>query len=315
MVNSVKSKSDEPKKVAVACQGGGMHAAFTVGVLTEILNDIEKQEKWKDKKRFKLVGLSGTSAGALCALMVWYGLAPKQSGSSSSADEARRRLNDFWNEFVAKTEAETVLNFLTYRTFWLEEQEIPRLGVNAPIFGSLNPYGEIFKAVADWLPGLGVRKEYFDLNKLLTEACPALENDSIKWQEVKTRLLIGASEVVNGFETVFDSDVQKKECNTKTRECNTSKVLKGRIGTGASAWRSVCRVSPRQGHYPFSARRSISMGTVIIGTAFTRRIHQCGNLLRELTRCPTNCGSCASILSNGHVCPSLIRTSRTVRMS
>lgn len=228
MVNSVKSKSDEPKKVAVACQGGGMHAAFTVGVLTEILNDIEKQEKWKDKKRFKLVGLSGTSAGALCALMVWYGLAPKQSGSSSSADEARRRLNDFWNEFVAKTEAETVLNFLTYRTFWLEEQEIPRLGVNAPIFGSLNPYGEIFKAVADWLPGLGVRKEYFDLNKLLTEACSALENDSIKWQEVKTRLLIGASEVVNGFETVFDSDVQKKGMQHENKGMQHVKGFKGK---------------------------------------------------------------------------------------
>jgi hypothetical protein len=27
-------------KVAVACQGGGMHAAFEVGVLTEILKDI-----------------------------------------------------------------------------------------------------------------------------------------------------------------------------------------------------------------------------------------------------------------------------------
>jgi predicted acylesterase/phospholipase RssA len=27
-----------PKKIAVACQGGGTHAAFTVGVLTAILN-------------------------------------------------------------------------------------------------------------------------------------------------------------------------------------------------------------------------------------------------------------------------------------
>ncbi|MGA7531191.1 MAG: patatin-like phospholipase family protein, partial [Pseudolabrys sp.] len=61
-------------KVAVACQGGGMHVAFTVGVLTEILRDIDT------RNRFDLVGLSGTSAGALCALMVWYGLAPKIQG-------------------------------------------------------------------------------------------------------------------------------------------------------------------------------------------------------------------------------------------
>src|SRR5689334_8911729 len=59
------------KKVAVACQGGGIHASFTVGVLSEILGDIQA------KRRFKLIGLSGTSAVALCALMAWYGLAHK----------------------------------------------------------------------------------------------------------------------------------------------------------------------------------------------------------------------------------------------
>jgi NTE family protein len=34
---------DAPKKVAVACQGGGTHAAFAVGVLTEILKEYEKK--------------------------------------------------------------------------------------------------------------------------------------------------------------------------------------------------------------------------------------------------------------------------------
>ena len=58
-------------KVAVACQGGGMHAAFEVGVLTEILKHQSEQ------KKFDVVGLSGTSAGALCAMMVWYGLVKK----------------------------------------------------------------------------------------------------------------------------------------------------------------------------------------------------------------------------------------------
>ncbi|MFL6821833.1 MAG: patatin-like phospholipase family protein, partial [Xanthobacteraceae bacterium] len=71
---------DAPKKVAVACQGGGTHAGFAVGVLTEILKEYEK-------KKFELVGLSGTSAGALCTLMVWYGLAPK-NGDAGSVREA-----------------------------------------------------------------------------------------------------------------------------------------------------------------------------------------------------------------------------------
>src|SRR6478672_5213312 len=160
-------------KVAVACQGGGMHAAFEIGVLTEILEDI------KERKRFELVGLSGTSAGALCALMVWYGLAPKP-GSPGSADEAIEKLNGFWDDFVASTGAETALNFLTYGAFWAEEKEIPVLGVNAPILG-LNPYGALFKAFAASLPSLGVRKQYFDLEEMLAKACP--DFDRINWPD------------------------------------------------------------------------------------------------------------------------------------
>jgi NTE family protein len=186
--------------VAVACQGGGMHAAFEVGVLTEILNDVEN-------KQFDLVGLSGTSAGALCTLIVWYGLARK-NGKPGSAADARTQLNDFWDKFVASPGAEAVLNFLTYRVFRAEEMEVPGLGINAPLVaGVLNPYGALYQTVAAWLPHLYVRSEYFDLDGLLKKACP--EFDFVEWQKVNTRLLIGASEVVNGLETVFDSNVNK----------------------------------------------------------------------------------------------------------
>jgi NTE family protein len=187
-----------PTKVAVACQGGGMHAAFAVGVLDEILRDLENN-------KFELVGLSGTSAGALCALMVWYGLASK-NGSNGSPEKARNALRDFWDNFVARTGGEIALNALTYGSFRAEEQEIPVLGINAPILG-LNPYGLFYQMIAASLPHLGVRKQYFDLDDLLKESCP--EFDNIDWEKVETRLLIGASEVVNGFETVFDSNVNK----------------------------------------------------------------------------------------------------------
>jgi NTE family protein len=190
-----REKTATPK-VAIGCQGGGMHAAFEVGVLTEILADVKRN-------RFELVGLSGTSAGALNALMVWYGLAPK-GGSPGSVADAVDSLNDFWENFVASTNASTVLNSLTYGAFRAQEAEL--LGISAPAF-VLNPFGVISKAVAAFLPSLGVRQQYFDLENILDEACPQF--DSIDWQTVKTRLLIGASEVVNGLATVFDSDVNK----------------------------------------------------------------------------------------------------------
>ena len=39
-----QGKEAEPKRVAIACQGGGIHAAFEVGVLTEILKDIQEKK-------------------------------------------------------------------------------------------------------------------------------------------------------------------------------------------------------------------------------------------------------------------------------
>jgi NTE family protein len=200
-----KAGKDKKKvtKVAIACQGGGMHAAFEAGVLAEILEAFQTYRK----DEFELAGLSGTSAGALCALMVWYGLAPK-NGAPGSAGQASTLLNDFWDNFVAQPGVESLLNLLTYGTFRAEEIEIPVLGVNAPIYGGLDPRGLIYNTVTAWLPSLGVRRRYFDLDYLLAQACPNF--DGIDWPNVTTRLLIGASEVVNGLETVFDSDVNKR---------------------------------------------------------------------------------------------------------
>src|SRR5262249_1876903 len=147
----------------VACQGGGIHASFEVGVLSEILKDIQKQN------RFELVGLSGTSAGALCTLMVWYGLAPKNT-HPGSAPEAIDRLNRFWDTFAATRLPEKVLNLFAYSTFRAQEFETPILGLNAPIF-SLNPCGAISQAVTAALPLLRVRRQYFDLDELLSDTC------------------------------------------------------------------------------------------------------------------------------------------------
>ena len=53
-------------RVAIACQGGGSHTAFTCGVLRTLLSE------WDDE--YELVGISGTSGGAFNALATWYGL-------------------------------------------------------------------------------------------------------------------------------------------------------------------------------------------------------------------------------------------------
>ena len=74
-------------KVAIACQGGGSHAAFAAGLLHGLLT--------KHAGAFELKGISGTSGGAMCAALVWAGLivgGPK---------EADRRLMGFWERLKA----------------------------------------------------------------------------------------------------------------------------------------------------------------------------------------------------------------------
>jgi NTE family protein len=104
---------NEPTKVAVACQGGGIHASFEVGVLSEILKNMQtRNDDPNEQHRFELVALSGTSAGALCSLMVWYGLASK-NGQAGSPRAAIKQLNDFWDRFAARGGVEVILNALT----------------------------------------------------------------------------------------------------------------------------------------------------------------------------------------------------------
>jgi NTE family protein len=50
---------DGKKRIAIACQGGGSHTAFTAGALKRLVSD----------ERYEFVALSGTSGGAVCALL------------------------------------------------------------------------------------------------------------------------------------------------------------------------------------------------------------------------------------------------------
>jgi NTE family protein len=72
--------SNGKKRINLALQGGGAHGAFTWGVLDELLAD----------GRIEIEGMSGTSAGAVNAVMVADGLA------RGGPEEARKRLADFW---------------------------------------------------------------------------------------------------------------------------------------------------------------------------------------------------------------------------
>ena len=89
--------SDEAStNVAIACQGGGSHTAFTAGVLKRLLRE------WDDDH--ELVGISGTSGGAFNALAAWYGIV------TADEREAVELLDAFWDDLKAESPTDRLTN-------------------------------------------------------------------------------------------------------------------------------------------------------------------------------------------------------------
>ncbi|MEP7295209.1 MAG: patatin-like phospholipase family protein [Burkholderiales bacterium] len=79
-----------PRTINLALQGGGAHGAFTWGVLDALLED----------GRVRFDGVSGTSAGAMNAVVMAHGLL------DGGADGARAALQTFWTAVAASMPAE-----------------------------------------------------------------------------------------------------------------------------------------------------------------------------------------------------------------
>jgi NTE family protein len=189
------------KKIALACQGGGTHAAFTWGVLRTIL---ATKKRWdaspEDGDSFDIIAVSGTSAGALCALATWYGLVPNTADPDcGTVDKAIERLDFLWNTFAATTPAETAHNQMVGTLLQWKSQGLP--------FPGANPYDSLGNLGLAGLSMMGARREYLGFQALLEAVCPNFA--AIDWPRLAKadkRILVGAIEVLSGNFEVFDSD-------------------------------------------------------------------------------------------------------------
>ncbi len=87
------------RRVAIACQGGGSHTAFTAGVLKKLL-----REKVEEHHDYEIVALSGTSGGSICALLTWYGLL------MNDTNKAIELLDSFWRDNSANSPWDKIMN-------------------------------------------------------------------------------------------------------------------------------------------------------------------------------------------------------------
>jgi NTE family protein len=83
-------------RVAIACQGGGSHTAFTAGVLEGLLANLPDD--------VDVVALSGTSGGAICAALAWNGLL------LDDRKLAIEKLARFWESMSASEPWDQLLN-------------------------------------------------------------------------------------------------------------------------------------------------------------------------------------------------------------
>lgn len=104
--------------VAIACQGGGSHTAFTAGVLETLF------ENWPEA--YNLVGISGTSGGAFNALAAWYGI------MSEDRERAAELVTSIWDDLAADSPTEQWTNT------WL--QLLSRLQSSGAPIPQFSPY-------------------------------------------------------------------------------------------------------------------------------------------------------------------------------
>jgi NTE family protein len=83
-------------RVAIACQGGGSHTAFTAGVLQGLLTNLPGD--------VEVVALSGTSGGAICATLAWEGILRRDMPL------AIRKLQAFWDATAARDPWDAAMN-------------------------------------------------------------------------------------------------------------------------------------------------------------------------------------------------------------
>ena len=164
----------EPRRVAIACQGGGSHTAFTAGVLSRLLQpDVMAGHR--------VVGVSGTSGGAICALLAWSALI------DDDPPRAADLLAEFWADNSASTPAEQLLN-----TWMLWAAQLSHYVVTP----SVSPYDNYASVLAmDHLRSL--LEKYIDFDRVGRAAASAGAEHPM--------LLLGAVDVMSGEFKAFDS--------------------------------------------------------------------------------------------------------------
>lgn len=175
------------RRIAIACQGGGSQCAFVAGALDALFAHGVQD-------RYEIVGLSGTSGGAITAAVAWQAMLKRAHGDRTPIGDPIKAL---WEDLSARTPLEIVLDKVCIDTVRLiEHGAMPSVAMSP---ASL-PVQVWTKAMATMI----ARPEFTDLRALLLkhidfEALPGLVTSDTPVLEVS------AGDVMQGNFRVFSS--------------------------------------------------------------------------------------------------------------
>ena len=174
-------------RIAIACQGGGSQTAFTAGVLKSFFqNDIHKKNK--------IVSLSGTSGGAVCAALAWYSLLRAGKGDAAPIEE---RLLSFWRDNSTQNAFEEVFNASVVNFVQLVNKGL------VPQFKT-SPGSPIAQSMLAFSTALLPRKDFYDFERLLSSYIDFQSLDEMI-EPSSPVLVIGAANVLKGEFKKFSS--------------------------------------------------------------------------------------------------------------
>jgi NTE family protein len=186
-MTAVQGRTSQPRRIAIACQGGGSHTAFTAGALKPLLRNEARQ-------KYTICALSGTSGGAICAALAWYGLI-KIAQDGWEREQAIALIEGFWRDNAAQSIWEQAWNDWTLNLVRLNAQgRLPNL--------KSSPYSAQMEFTNELIKRFAPREEFFDLRLLLEKY---LKLDAVSQPMRDPRLLIGAVGVLSGTFKAFDS--------------------------------------------------------------------------------------------------------------
>jgi NTE family protein len=175
------------KRIAIACQGGGSQCAFVAGALKTLFGRGVQD-------RFKIVGLSGTSGGALTAALAWTGLLKRARGDRTPIED---RIIACWKDLSAQTPREVLLDGVCTQMVRLAEHGL------LPTVAS-SPSSMQFQLWARATSAMIGRQEFTDLRALLVKHIDFAALPRLVDPESPT-LLLGAGDILEGSFKIFSS--------------------------------------------------------------------------------------------------------------